>query len=324
MLLIGTTSGTSSGRPGLVEAKAISMLHPGDAHSPFHLLRSPLLGEGLQNWSARLFKFVVLLKGSGLVIRSSDTPFAAGSIPEHCDGMPMPPNGLRLHLAWDDLRHCPPGFLLISGSDRVPMDLRQAVAAIGTVRLGITYATSQSGPLTWLPPEALLAEKDSVGWPLRGVTLEPTGPVRYERDGLSFREVIVCAPGYSPFNPGDLLAFSASGQVIFGGRSNDIFLFASVLISPYEIEEVLSQHEAVEQCVAFGAQSKRYGGVPMAAVRLRTGHQAPAVLAELDQLARAGLGQRRPRRIMALDAIPAGPTGKPLRRLLSEQYALQT
>ncbi|MCP9887545.1 acyl--CoA ligase [Cyanobium sp. ATX 6A2] len=323
-VFLGTTSGTTSGLPGVIRMRAKAVLAPANPDSPYQQVRTPLLGEGLQNWSARLYKLMTLIRGGQLVIRRLDQPFQPGTIPCRCDGMPMPPNMLRMHLAWDDLRHCPEGFLLISGSDRVPMALRQAVVASGPVRLGITYATSQSGPLTWLPPEAVLDERESVGWPIPSVKLEPTGPERYARDGLCFREVIATAPGRDPFNPGDLLAFSASGQVIFGGRSNDVFLFSSLLISPFEIEEVLSQHPAVEQCVAFGAQSERYGGVPMAAVRLRPGHEAATVLTELDQLARDSLGHRRPRRIIPLDTIPEGPTGKPLRRVLSEQFALQT
>lgn len=322
-VFLGTTSGTTSAVPTVIRMRAKAVLAPANPHSPYLKVRAPLLGEGLQNWSARLYKLVTLFHNRRIVIRSLDHPFQPGTIPAHCDGMPMPPDMLRVHLAWNDLCHCPEGFLLISGSDRVPMALRQAVVASGPVRLGITYATSQSGPLTWLPPEAVLDERESVGWPIPGVELEPTGPVRYAERGLSFREVIVRTPGYSPFNPGDLLAFSASGQLIFGGRSNDVFLFASVLISPFEIEEVLSQHPAVEHCVAFGARSDRYGGVPMAAVRLRPGHDAPAVLAELDQIARASLGARRPRRILELDSFPEGPTGKPLRRVLSERFALQ-
>jgi acyl-CoA synthetase (AMP-forming)/AMP-acid ligase II len=324
LLLLGTTSGTSSGRPGLVmrHARTLQSQVRAERWSPYNLLQRPLLTPELQHWSARYFKLRHLLRGGSFVVRHPEQTPADSPLPEDCDGTTAAPGSLRRLLARGDLLHYPSDFLLISGSDRVPMELRRAVAQAGSVRLGITYATSQTGPLTWLPPEALLEEADSVGWLLPDVTMEPLdGGSRCEQRGLIFSEALITTPSIR-LNPGDLLGRSASGQVIFGGRANDTFLFNSVLISPLELEDVLMQHPGLRDCVVFGATSERFGGVPMAAIIPHALWQAEVLIQELDQLCRAALGPRRPRRYILTEAIPKGATGKTLRRELSTLHSL--
>lgn len=325
LLLLGTTSGTTNGRPALVWGHSTQVLQQVllQRWLPFQLLRHPMVSPELQNWSGRFNKLRALLQGQGLTVRSSEQALAELPLPEACDGTLIGPSQLRRRLARGDLNHCPEGFLLLSGSDRVPMELRRAVIKAAPVRLGITYATSQTGPLTWLPPEAVLEEVDSVGWPLPDVTIELLEDgIRCERDGQIFREAIMRTPTQS-LNPGDLLHISASGQVIFGGRANDVFLFNSVLISPVEIEDALQRHPGVRDCAAFGAASQRYGSVPMAAIIPQPGWSRAALLSDLDGFCREALGTRRPRRFILMDHIPRGATGKVLRRELAAQHSLQ-
>lgn len=324
-LLLGTTSGTTSGHPGLVWAHSQG-IHDrvlAKRWSPYNLVTRPLVTPDLQNWSSRINKLLLLLKGRGFVCRAAEAALADHPLPDDCNGALMAPGALRRRLARGDLLHCPTNFLIISGSDRIPKELRQAVADLGTVALGLTYATSQTGPLTWLPPEALLDEPDSVGWLLDDVQLEPLSEgAALQRGDLTFREALITTPDKT-LNPGDLLAISSSGQVIFGGRSNDVFLFNSILISPYEIEDVLRQHPGVDDCAAFGAQSERFGNVPMAAVTTKPNWAATKIIQELEELCRDMLGIRRPRQLVLMETIPKGSTGKALRRELSRMHALQ-
>ena len=325
LIFLGTTSGTTTGRPGLtkIHSRTLRDIVLSKRWSPYDLVRKPLFGPDMQNWSSRTSKLRQLLQGRSFVTRPSLTPLASNPLPTDCDGTLMAPGGLRRRLAQGDLLHCSPDFLIISGSDHVPMELRRTVAAIDGISLGITYATSQTGPLTWLPPEALLDETDSVGWLLPDVTLKSvdSGSI-LERENLSFREALI-TKSHKSLNPGDLLAISASGQVIFGGRANDVFLFNSVLISPLEIEDVLMQHPGINECAAFGATSARFGSVPMAAITARPQWPSEKILQELEALCRESLGIRRPRKLIIMDTIPKGNTGKALRRELSRMHALQ-
>ena len=203
------------------------------------------------------------------------------------------------------------------------MEIRKSFKKNGAAKLGIVYATTQSGPLTWLPPEHILEEKDSVGWWLDDVEADPINKsAEYKRDNLNFKEFII-KNSVVEFNPNDLLAISNSGQVIFGGRSNDVFLFSSVLISPMEIEEVVFKNKKVRDCVAFGANSNTYGKVPMVLVTLHKEEETNQVISEIKNLTMNELGRKRPLKIIITRNIPKGPTNKPLRKELSKLYSLK-
>lgn len=325
LLLIGTTSGTTSSNPGVVTAHSKPLLDQILARrwSPYDLISKPLFTPEMQNWSSRYSKLRHLLRGKTFIVRDAEQPLADLPLPDTCDGTLTNPSGLRRRLARGDLQHCRDGFLIISGADRVPMDLREAVTRDAPVQLGVTYATSQTGPLTWLPPEALLDETDSVGWPLPDVTIQPLATEHsLNKNGLAFTEAWISTPNQC-LNPGDLLSVSRSGQVIFGGRANDVFLFNSMLISPYEIEDVLRQHPGVADCAAFGANSERFGSVPMAAITTMQDWDSDDLADELEKLCKQHLGIRRPRRFVFTEDIPKGATGKTLRRELGDTYSLK-
>lgn len=325
ILFVGATSGTTTGKPGLFyrDLKTVREWIIQRHWVPQLLLKKPLITPSMQHWSDRIRKILRLLRGHSFVIRYAERPLAEMPISEDCDGSLSPPSTLRRQLSRGDFQHCPHGFLIISSSDHVPRSLRKSIASIKDISLGISYATSQTGPLTWLPPEALLDETDSVGWLLNHVTLDPlNNSDGFERDGLRFREALIKTPSRT-LNPGDLLAISSSDQIIFGGRSNDVFLYNSNLISPAEIEEVIYSHPGIQECAAFGASSARFGGVPMAAVTAHPGWSSDQVIQEVDSLCREALGFRRPHRFIEMQNIPKGSTGKVLRRDLRSQYALK-
>ncbi|EDY38626.1 hypothetical protein CPCC7001_1505 [Cyanobium sp. PCC 7001] len=349
-LLLSTTSGTSSGRPGINRTTASQILSGVQRldWSPYQLLHRPLLGPGLQHHSSRLFKLTCVMQGTGLVVRDPLAPIGPDVLAQGCTGTPMAPLALRRRLEAGQLDRLPGSFLVVTGADRVPMALREAVRRLHSCSLGITYATSQCGPISWLSPEALLDHREGLGHPLDNVRLALIGAPRLQRDGLGFHEVLVSKVTrwqveregggmevqqavQEPFNPNDLIARSADGALIFGGRSNDVFLFSSLLISPLEIEDVLRADPRVRDCVAFGANSEHYGAVPMAAVVLQPRSAAGSgdgetatLLAALMERCRTALGPRRPHRIVPLEALPLGPTGKPLRRVLAERFALRS
>ena len=342
--LLSTSSGTSSGRPALVPVHLGSLLSAQRRldPSPYDHLPRQLVTPSLQGSGPRLWKLWTLLRGDTVVVRAAEAPWEPHTFRGDPCGAAMPPTQLRRRLANGELEQVPEGFLVITGGDHVPMELRRGLQAIRPLRLGITFATSQSGPLTWLPPEELLAEPESVGRPLATVRLEPVGEVRLRRFGLDFREVrvrksrrclqpdghggLVEGPtgGVRDFQPGDLLALAPSGHVIFAGRANDVFLFQGQMVSPYEIEDALREAPEVADCAGFGAPSATYGAVPMAAVVLREGVADPLAAAErLRQRSRERLGHRSAKKIVVMEELPRGAGGKPLRRLLAERHALR-
>jgi len=322
VLFIRTTSGTTTGCPSIIQTRA-SRLTAKRAWIPRDSISGHLMSQDMQLMNRRSLKLGALRYGKTLVVRNTDTRLNCNDFPDYCNGMTISPSGLRMRLAYGDLNEFPSSFLLISGSDRVSTELRRAILKVGNVRLGISYGTSQSGTISWLPPEALLSEVDSVGWPLEGVELLPVGPAHTLADGNEYHEYHITKKG-ATINPNDLLRISNTGQIIFGGRSNDVFNFCSLLVSPHEIEDVIMDHPAVRGCIAFGAESTRFGSIPMAAVMLDNAVDEAKMLVELMNYAKCALGIKYPRQLIPMKALPVGNTGKSLRRVLAKQYALRS
>lgn len=324
-LLIGFTSGTTSGTPTLVKRTITDFLNYSNniLWTPYELRKCPLTRSSTQDWSSRLMKLRQIFYGFPFIVKDNiEETISKKIIPSRCDSMSLGPYTLKRLVGLDLIKYLPSDFLCITGSDIVSMELRKLFKKKGTAKLGVVYATSQSGPLTWLPPEHILEEKDSVGWWLDDVVVDPINKsAQYKRDNLDFKEFTI-KNSVIEFNPNDLLAISKSGQVIFGGRSNDVFLFSSILISPIEIEDVVYKNKNVQDCVAFGAYSNTYGKVPMVLVTIKNIEKKNQTILEIKNLTMNELGKKRPRKIIVTNNIPKGPTNKPLRKDLSKLYSL--
>ena len=111
------------------------------------------------------------------------------------------------------------------------------------------------------------------------------------------------------FRTGDQGVIDADGYLSITGRLKEIINRGGEKISPREVDEALLQHPDVAQAVAFAMPHDRLGEEVAAAVVLRDGGNA----GERD--IRKFVGERiadfkTPRRIVILDEIPKGATGK--------------
>ncbi len=123
------------------------------------------------------------------------------------------------------------------------------------------------------------------------------------------------------FRTGDQGVMDADGYVTITGRLKEIINRGGEKISPREVDEVLMEHPAVHQVVTFALPHPKLGEEVAAAVVLVEGAQARP--AEIRQFAASRLADFKvPRKVLILDEIPKGPTGK-LRRIgLAEQLGL--
>jgi acyl-CoA synthetase (AMP-forming)/AMP-acid ligase II len=111
------------------------------------------------------------------------------------------------------------------------------------------------------------------------------------------------------------------GYLFLTGRLKELINRGGEKVSPREVDEVLLRHPAVAQALAFALPHERLGEEVAAAVVLREG--ASASEGELRDYAAARLAPFKvPRRIVILDEIPKGPTGKPQRIGLAEKLGL--
>lgn len=111
------------------------------------------------------------------------------------------------------------------------------------------------------------------------------------------------------FRTGDQGVMDAEGYVSITGRLKEIINRGGEKISPREVDEILMDHPAVAQVVCFGMPHPKLGEEIAAAVVLREGQAAN----ERDLQAFVGARAAEfkvPKKILILEEIPKGATGK--------------
>lgn len=123
------------------------------------------------------------------------------------------------------------------------------------------------------------------------------------------------------FRTGDQGVMDAEGYVTITGRLKEIINRGGEKISPREIDEVILDHPAVRQVVAFAMPHPKLGEEVAAAAVLREGMEATP--RELQAFAAGRLADFKvPRKVLLMDDIPKGPTGKIQRIGMAEKLGL--
>jgi len=123
------------------------------------------------------------------------------------------------------------------------------------------------------------------------------------------------------FRTGDQGMFDAEGYLSITGRLKEIINRGGEKISPREVDEILLDHPAVGQAVTFALPHEKLGEEVAAAIVLKEG--AEATEAEIREFAAGRLADFKvPRKVVFLDEIPKGATGKLQRIGLHEKLGL--
>jgi acyl-CoA synthetase (AMP-forming)/AMP-acid ligase II len=123
------------------------------------------------------------------------------------------------------------------------------------------------------------------------------------------------------FRTGDQGVMDADGYVSITGRLKEIINRGGEKISPREVDEVLMDHPAVQQAITFALPHDKLGEEVAAAIVLREGGTASE--RELRDFAAGRLADFKvPRKLVFLDEIPKGATGKPQRIGLAQKLGL--
>ncbi len=111
------------------------------------------------------------------------------------------------------------------------------------------------------------------------------------------------------FRTGDQGVLDEEGYLRLTGRLKEIINRGGEKISPREVDEVLLDHPAVAQAVTFAIPHDKLGEEVGAAVILKEG--ASVSEREIREFASERLADFKvPRKVLFLDEIPKGPTGK--------------
>ena len=123
------------------------------------------------------------------------------------------------------------------------------------------------------------------------------------------------------FRTGDQGIIDTAGYLRLTGRLKELINRGGEKVSPLEIDAILMDHPAVAQCLAFAVPHDKLGEEVGAAIVLREGTSATDH--ELREFASTRLAAFKvPRRIVFLDEIPKGATGKLQRIGLAQKLGL--
>jgi long-chain acyl-CoA synthetase len=121
------------------------------------------------------------------------------------------------------------------------------------------------------------------------------------------------------FKSGDLGHLDSEGYLFVTGRKKELIIVAGEKAVPREIEEVLIRHPAVADAAVVGKKDASRGEVVVAFVIVREGQAIKPE--ELREYCREqGLAQWKcPREVLVVSELPRSPTGKVLKRVLTEK-----
>jgi acyl-CoA synthetase (AMP-forming)/AMP-acid ligase II len=227
-------------------------------------------------------------------------------------------------------------FIRSSSSSMPPQVIRELEAAFNAPVIeayGMTEAAHQmaSNPLNGkrIPGSVGLAAGPEVAIMDAGGALVPAGTTGeivirginvtagYENNPNANRDAFT--NGW--FRTGDQGVMDAEGYVSLTGRLKEIINRGGEKISPREVDEVLMDHPAVAQVVTFAFPHDKLGEEVAAAVVLREGQSVDGK--QLQKFVATRLADFKvPRKILLLDEIPKGPTGKLQRIGLAEKLGL--
>ncbi len=189
------------------------------------------------------------------------------------------------------------------------------------------YGSTEVAYATIATPEELRAAPGTAGRPPRGTTVKlfddagrevPQGEVGriFVGNGMAFE-------GYTGgggkeaigdlLSSGDVGHFDSEGRLFIDGRDDEMIVSGGENVFPREVEDLLSDHEAVAEAAVIGVPDEEFGQRLKAFVVL----QPEVELSEDEAKAHVKTnlaGYKTPREIVFLEELPRNATGKILKR----------
>lgn len=226
----------------------------------------------------------------------------------------------------------------VSGGSALPVEVLHEFERVFGAELLEGYGLSETSPIVSFNRRGTDRKPGSIGTPVDGVEVRmldadgeevPTGEV----GELSVRghcvmkgywnndDATAAAIPDGWFRTGDLARYDDDGAIFIVDRKKDIIVRGGYNVYPREVEEVLYEHPAVAEAAVIGVPDELQGEEIVAVVGLKT-EAAPEddptrerLAAEILEFTKERVAAYKyPRRVILVEALPKGPTGKILKR----------
>lgn len=226
--------------------------------------------------------------------------------------------------------------LAASGGSALPVEILHEFESAFNATLLEGYGLSETSPVVSFNQTDGIRKPGSVGTAVTGAQLRVIDESGDDVEAGAVGEIAVAGPyvmkGYwnNPeataaaipdgwFRTGDLGRQDEDGVFFIVDRKKDMILRGGYNIYPREIEEVLYEHPAVAEAAVLGKPDDVHGEEVCAVVALKAGavgsDNPEALAAEIQEFVKARVAAYKyPRKVMIVDELPKGPTGKILKR----------
>ncbi len=152
----------------------------------------------------------------------------------------------------------------------------------------------------------------------------PQVMIGYWQDTERTNSVIEEIGGQRWFKTGDNVRIDEDGYIFYAGRADDIINSSGYRIGPQEVENVLSEHAAVQECAVTGVPDAERGELVKAWIVLASDYApSPDLIEALQRHTKAATAPYKyPRAIEFVSELPKTVTGKIRRNQLRESAKL--
>jgi acyl-CoA synthetase (AMP-forming)/AMP-acid ligase II len=118
---------------------------------------------------------------------------------------------------------------------------------------------------------------------------------------------------------GDIGVMSEDGYITIVDRKKDMIITGGFNVFPNEIEQVLTQHPAIQECAVIGVPDEKWGEAVKGVIQLKAGAEVSEE--ELIALCKEKLGSvKAPKSIDIVADLPRSPVGKVLKTEIRKTY----
>ncbi|MGX9670389.1 AMP-binding protein [Mycobacterium sp. HM-7] len=335
ILLTSGTTGTPKGAP---RAEPRSFILPGGLleRLPMRAREATIIGPPLFHGTGLLIAIMTIALGSKLVLRRKfEAEQLVADIEKHsATTVCVVPVMLQRVLGLGDntVRSYDTSSLraLFCAGSQLPAAVATAAQdLLGEVVYNL-YGSTEVALATMATPTDVREAPTSVGKPMLGCRIKIFDDNGHEVPAPGIGRIFVGAAtqfeGYTGggtkefiddmMASGDVGHFDDKGRLYVDGRDDDMIVSGGENVFPVEVEELLVTHPAIVEASAVGVDDEEFGKRLRAFVVTASGTEVSE--AEVKQFVKDNLARYKvPREVVFLDELPRNPTGKVLKRDLT-------